>query len=89
MVHTMEHGAVVLYYQPLVVDAETVGEMRLAASQLLREGARLILTPSTRIGTPVAIASWGRLLLMDEFEEDTLRGFIEAFEGDAPEELGC
>ena len=89
MVHTMEHGAIVLYYQPLVVDAETVGAMRLAASQLLREGARLILTPSTRIGTPVAIASWGRLLLMDDFEEDTLRGFIEAFEGDAPEELGC
>ena len=89
MVHTMEHGAIVLYYQPLVVDAGTVGEMRVAASQLLREGARLILTPSTRIGTPVAIASWGRLLLMDDFEEDTLRGFIEAFEGDAPEELGC
>ena len=89
MVHTMEHGAIVLYYQPLVLDAEAVGEMRLAASQLLREGARLILTPSTRIGTPVAIASWGRLLLMDEFEEDTLRGFIAAFEGDAPEELGC
>ncbi len=89
IVHTMEHGAIVLYYQPLVLDAEAVGEMRLAASQLLREGARLILTPSTRIGTPVAIASWGRLLLMDEFEEDTLRDFIEAFEGDAPEERGC
>ena len=89
MVHTMEHGAIVLYYQPLVLDAEAVGAMRLAASQLLREGARLILTPSTRIGTPVAITSWGRLLLMDEFEEDTLRDFIDAFEGDAPEELGC
>ena len=37
----------------------------------------------------MAIASWGRLLLMDEFEEDTLRDFIDAFEGDAPEELGC
>ena len=89
MVHTMEHGAIVLYYQPLVVAADTVGEMRVAAAELLREGARLILTPSTRIGVPVAMASWGRLMLMDDFEADTLRAFIDAFEGDAPEELGC
>lgn len=89
MVHTMEHGAIVLYYQPLAVDADTVGAMRVAASQLLSEGRRMILTPSTRIGVPVAMASWGRLMLMDDFEEDTLRAFLDAFEGDAPEELGC
>ncbi|MCY3918396.1 MAG: DUF3105 domain-containing protein [Chloroflexi bacterium] len=89
MVHTMEHGAIVLYYQPLAVDADTVGEMRVAASQLLSEGRRMILTPSTRIGVPVAMASWGRLMLMDDFEADTLRAFLDAFEGDAPEELGC
>ena len=89
MVHTMEHGAIVLYYQPLAVDADTVGAMRVAASQLLSEGRRMILTPSTRIGVPVAMASWGRLMLLDDFEEDTLRAFLDAFEGDAPEELGC
>lgn len=89
MVHTMEHGAIVLYYQPLAVDADTVAEMRVAASQLLSEGRRLILTPSTRIGVPVAMTSWGRLMLLDDFEEDTLRAFLDAFEGDAPEELGC
>lgn len=89
IVHTMEHGAVVLYYQPLVVAEDTVAELRLLASALLNEGARLIMTPSSRLGVPVALASWGRLLSLDGFEEERIRDFIDAFEGDGPEDLGC
>ena len=63
--------------------------MHVVASSLLNDGTRLIMVPSLRLGSPVVLTSWGRLLAMDEFEEDTLRGFIDAFEGDAPEDVGC
>lgn len=89
MVHTMEHGAVILYYQPLVHEADEIAAMHVVASSLLNDGTRLIMVPSLRLGSPVVLTSWGRLLAMDEFEEDTLRGFIDAFEGDAPEDVGC
>ena len=89
MVHTMEHGAVVLYYQPLNVQDDTVAQMRVLASALLRDGARLIMTPSTRLGVSIAVTSWGRLLAMDQFEEDAIRGFVDAFEGNGPKDVGC
>jgi len=89
IVHTMEHGAVALYYQPLIVSADDVAEIRVLVSALLREGARMILAPSTQLSQPIVLASWGRLLPMDSLEEITVRGFVDAFEGDAPEEIGC
>ena len=89
MVHTMEHGAVILYYQPLVHETDDIAAMRVVASALIGDGARLIMTPSSRLSQPVVLASWGRLLAMDAFEEATLRAFIDVFEGDAPEDVRC
>ena len=89
IVHTMEHGAVVLYYQPLVHDADAVAEIRVVVLAMLRDRARLIMTPSSQLSRPIVVASWGRLLPMPEFNEEALRGFVEAFEGDAPEDVGC
>ena len=89
LVHTMEHGAVVLYYQPLVFSADEIAQFRLLASRLLQDGRRFVLTPSTRIGQPLVLASWGRLLPLEQFEPDTIEAFLAAFEGDAPEDLRC
>lgn len=89
IIHTMEHGAVVLYYQPLVLTGDDVAAIRVVVTDLLSDGARMIMTPSTVLAKPIVVASWGRLLAMPEFDEQKLRGFVGAFEGDSPEDIGC
>ena len=89
IIHTMEHGAVAIYYQPLVLTGDDVAEIRVVAAAMLREGARLIMTPSTQLARPIIVASWGRLMAMTDFSEERLRGFVDAFEGDGPEDIGC
>jgi hypothetical protein len=33
------------------------------------------------MGAPIALAAWRKLLLMDEVNADTIRTFIERYEG--------
>ena len=87
IVHTMEHGAVVLYFQPDVFTTEEVAELRVLGSAILRDGKRFVLTPNRQISQPIALASWGRLLALDRVEEQTVLDFVAAFENDGPEKL--
>lgn len=87
MVHTMEHGAVIIYYHPDLFSPDEANEVRAVALDLLRADNRIVFTPHRSIDARIAIASWGRLLFMEQFEEETLRGFVAAFEDKGPERL--
>lgn len=87
IVHSMEHGVVILYFQPDLFRTEDVAAARQLGSSILREGKRFIMTPSRDIVDPVVLAAWGRLLAMDTFEADTIREFVDAFDGRGPEDL--
>lgn len=87
MVHTMEHGAVIWYYQPDLFNPEEVSALRRLASELFNGGARLVLTPSRELRAPIVLASWGRLLALQQFEEETVRAYVAAFDGQGPEDL--
>ena len=85
--HSMEHGAVVIHYQPDVFANEDVAALRQLGSALLQQGERIVLVPNRSILSPVVLASWGRLLAMESGEETTIRTFVDAFENDGPEDI--
>ena len=83
--HTMEHGTVIWYYHPDVVGPEEVETMRRLAGELLSDGRKLVLTPHREIQTPIALSAWGRLLGLQQYEADTIRAFVTAFQNQGPE----
>ena len=85
--HTMEHGAVVIHYQPDVFANEDVAALRRLGSELLQRGDRIVLVPNRAILSPVVVASWGRLLPLDSGDEAVIRAFVDAFENKGPEDL--
>ena len=85
--HTMEHGAVVIHYQPDVFANEDVAAVRRLGSQLLESGERVIVQPNRTLSSPIVVASWGRLLPLAELEESAIRAFVDAFEDDGPESI--
>jgi hypothetical protein len=85
MVHSMEHGVVIFYFQPDLFRADEVAEMRVVASGLLRDGRRLIMTPNRQIDSAVVMTSWSRILRLGSFEPETVEDFTAAFEDKAPE----
>ena len=87
LVHSMEHGAIIWYYQPDVLNTQDADAGYLLARELLNDNKRLIYLPDQRIEAPIVLASWGRLLPLDRFDAETIRDFVGKFDSEGPERL--
>lgn len=76
-VHAMEHGHVVIQYAPTTSRREVADLRRLAR----RYGADVILAPYPPLTDGIALTAWGRLELLDAYDEDRIVAFVEALRG--------
>lgn len=94
-VHNLEHGGVAVLYRCIAPDCRPTQtalealvrglppEPRCTGSGVPR---RIVLTEDPLIDSPVAAASWGFTYRADCFDEGSLRAFILAHTGMAPED---
>ncbi|MFS8521509.1 MAG: DUF3105 domain-containing protein, partial [Micromonosporaceae bacterium] len=76
-VHAMEHGHVVIQYAPTTAEREVADLRRLAR----RYGADVILAPYPPLTDGIALTAWGRLELLDTYDEERIVAFVEALRG--------
>ena len=83
VVHNMEHGGVVIWYQP---DSALAGQV----NQLVRElGNQCVVAGSyTEMPATVAVTAWGRILELESFDGGQIREFVQAYRGDLGPEAG-
>ena len=89
-VHTMEHGAIIWYYDPAQWTPEAIDQFGELARELLNDGNRLALAPvppNDALAQPIALAAWGHLLFLEEFEPDSIRAFVDKFKDQGPESI--
>lgn len=88
LVHNLEHGGVIISYNPAKVDEPTVQKLKDLTADL-RSGAKkcLILTPRASIqdDKPIALTSWGVLATLDSFDEGAIRAFWRDHVAHGPE----
>jgi len=81
-VHTLEHGAVIVNYQPDQVDGAVLGEVE----QLARTMAtHIIVAPFAEMPTPVALVAWGQLAARPSLEVEEVRSFWAEYAQRGPE----
>jgi hypothetical protein len=81
-IHTLEHGAVIFYYQPDVIS----GEERTQLEELGRQLAtHVIVMPYSDLDVPLAMVAWSRLAKLDRVDLDSLRSFWGEFAQRGPE----
>lgn len=83
LVHSLEHGAVGIMYKP-DLDPKVIKQIE----DLSREYESHILTgPNPELETPIALVAWANMMKLETFEEEPMKGFIDAFRagGQAPE----
>jgi hypothetical protein len=91
MIHNLEHGGIVIWYQPALLSAEDVATLTaFVQQQVTTEQFKVILTPwgGADFGHPIAVTAWRWLLYLDTADLDQVRTFLGAHYGDAPESFG-
>ncbi|MEM7530686.1 MAG: DUF3105 domain-containing protein [Chloroflexota bacterium] len=94
LVHNLEDGGVVIYYQCEEACPELVAQLEEVASPYIRAGRHVAVAPNdpnwTRnnsqplhkdMNALIAATAWQKLLTLDEFDADMLRTFIDRYEG--------
>lgn len=82
LVHNLEHGGIWISYQG--IDESTKSNLKNLANMY---PGSVILTPRAKDDSKIALASWGRLMTLNEFNTDTVASFIKANKNRSPEPL--
>lgn len=91
MLHNMEHGGFIIWYEPSRLDTAGVAALTsFVQQQITTERFKVILTPwgGADFGHAVAVTSWNWLLYLETANIDSIRAFLDAHYGNAPEPLG-
>ncbi|MBI2314499.1 DUF3105 domain-containing protein [Candidatus Daviesbacteria bacterium] len=100
LIHSMEHGAVILWYKPSGgTDNQLTEGTESAKINVLSEQdidrlkqifgsvsvSKKIMVPRDSLDVPIALTSWGRLLKLQTIDESQIKTFMETNENRGPE----
>jgi hypothetical protein len=87
LVHSLEHGAVVIYYNPSALPADAESHLRSLANEYTDTWASVIVLPHPEDDpeTPFVLTAWRTKLTMEEYDRDTVSAFLAEYLGRGPE----
>ncbi|QLG61205.1 DUF3105 domain-containing protein [Halorarum salinum] len=87
LVHTLEHGAVVVYYDPDELTEEARGSLRAWANNHAGTWRSIVVAPYDYDGpeAPYTLTAWQHMLRMEEYDAEVVRAFCAEFLGRGPE----
>lgn len=87
LVHSLEHGAVVIYYDPSALTPHAEASLKAYAQTHTDGWKSVIVAPNPREDpeSPFVLTAWTKLLRMDEYDAKTVRAFLAEYLGRGPE----
>jgi hypothetical protein len=87
LVHNLEHGHVVVYYDPAGLDAEAERQLREHADTYTAAWGSVVVVPNPRDDprADYVLTAWRHRLLMDDYDDDVVEAFLAEFLGRGPE----
>lgn len=87
LVHSLEHGAVVIYYDPDALTPEAEESLRAFAGAHQDQWASVVVAPNPNDDpeSPYVLTAWRTMLRMDEYDPEVVRAFLAEYLGRGPE----
>jgi hypothetical protein len=80
-VHDLEHGVVIIQYDPTIPDAE-----RAQLEDFARDaGTHVIVAPREGMASPISVTAWTKLMTLDTVDMAAIEGFYGQFAQFGPE----
>lgn len=74
LVHSLEHGAVILWYNPKLLSVAQIGQLKDIYSKA--PGDKDIMVARVSMDVPVALTSWGRILKLKTIDKKIIDEFF-------------
>jgi Protein of unknown function (DUF3105) len=94
LIHNLEHGGIVIWYEPDALDADQVAELADHVNRQTSSGIsgryKYILSPweGPDFEKSIAVTAWRHVLYLDEVDLDAIEEFARAHYGRSPEPNG-
>lgn len=87
LVHTLEHGAVVVYYDPAALTPEAEQSLKEWASVHTGTWKSVVVVPHPEENpdAPYVLTAWRHMLEMDQYDPETVQAFLAEYLGRGPE----
>lgn len=87
LVHNLEHGHVVVYYDPAALTDEAEAKLKAYANRYTSNWASVLVVPNPKDDPEAAyvMTAWRHKMTMDSFDEDKLVAFLSEYLGRGPE----
>jgi hypothetical protein len=87
LVHTLEHGAVVVYYDPGATTPEARESLQAFASEHTGTWRSVVVAPNPADDpeSPYVLTAWRHMLRMERYDAEVVQAFVAEFLGRGPE----
>jgi len=87
IVHSLEHGAVVIYYDPAALDAAARDHLQSLANEHTGTWSSVIVAPHPEDDpeSAYALTAWRHKLTTDDYDREVVRAFLAEYLGRGPE----
>lgn len=82
LVHNMEHGGIVMFYDPSIEES-----LKQQLSNYVDDTFKIIASPYQGLNSPVVLAAWGVYEEFDSYDKDRFERFYRANLNNAPENV--
>lgn len=87
LVHTLEHGAVVIYYDPSALPDDVESHLRSLTEEYTGPWSSVVVVPhpSEDPDSTVVLTAWRTQLTLDSYDRDAVMAFLAEYLGRGPE----
>ena len=85
LVHSMEHGSVVVYYDPAQLSPEIEKSLRAFVKANSDPEVGIVAVPDTDFKYPFILTAWDKMLKLDKYDPQVVRAFLAEYLGRGPE----
>lgn len=89
VVHGMEHGAIILWYQPAAIDQRQFSILTEISANHIDDGEYVIQAPYEGLSSPLMLVAWGVRLPLEAVDSQLIEAFFDEFHDQAPEPVGA
>ena len=85
LVHSLEHGSVVIYYDPAQLSTEMENSLKAFIKANSDTEVGIVAVPDTDFKYPLILTAWDKMLKLNKYDPRVVRAFLAEYLGHGPE----